>query len=182
LEAVHKQFPIKEGKVNWSYVSQKVKSRSCKQCRERWVNHLNPDVNKAKWMPHEDSLLLELGEMFPKKWAHIARMIPGRTENMVKIRWNSLNRKGENTPLKQESVESTWVPPLKPKSLDFCFPGQPLPCSFMPMKFDPMLKSNQLNVMEFIDPFQGHPVDNDFQIDDSFLFLDSMESLELSVL
>ena len=33
--------------------------RTGKQCRERWHNHLNPDVNKAAWTPEEDAILEE---------------------------------------------------------------------------------------------------------------------------
>jgi hypothetical protein len=35
------------------------KVRTGKQCRERWHNHLNPDVNKEAWTPGEDLILEE---------------------------------------------------------------------------------------------------------------------------
>ncbi len=80
------------GKIVWSDVAKSIPQRTCKQCRERWVNHINPDVVKDKWTPEEDKLLLEVELEFPKKWAQIARKIPGRTENMVKVRWKILDR------------------------------------------------------------------------------------------
>ena len=39
------------GKVRWSVVGAQMQGRSGKQCRERWHNHLNPDVNKDPWSP-----------------------------------------------------------------------------------------------------------------------------------
>ena len=88
--------PSKAKKLNWTIVSKGMKTRSCKQCRERWVNHLNPGVRKTKWTEEEDRRLLELARENPRKWAQIARQMPGRTENMVKIRWNSLNKQANN--------------------------------------------------------------------------------------
>ncbi|GBG26394.1 Transcription factor MYB3R-3 [Hondaea fermentalgiana] len=79
-------------KLNWSEVAKDIPMRSCKQCRERWVNHLNPDVNKGSWTDEELRKLWELQLATPRKWAKIARQLPGRTENMVKVRWNILNR------------------------------------------------------------------------------------------
>lgn len=37
--------------------SGKVRVRTGKQCRERWHNHLNPDVNKEAWTSEEDAIL-----------------------------------------------------------------------------------------------------------------------------
>jgi hypothetical protein len=81
-----------EGKIKWPLVASSVPQRSHKQCRERWVNHLSPTVIKHKWTSEEDALLLELGRKHLGKWAAIARFIPGRTENQVKVRWHILNR------------------------------------------------------------------------------------------
>lgn len=79
-------------RIVWSQISKSFGGRSCKQCRERWINHLDPSVKKSEWTPEEDKSLLALAQVHPHKWAKIAREIPGRTENMVKVRWNALNR------------------------------------------------------------------------------------------
>ena len=39
------------GKVRWSLVGAGMDGRSGKQCRERWHNHLSPDVSKNDWTP-----------------------------------------------------------------------------------------------------------------------------------
>jgi hypothetical protein len=92
VAAVNRQFDMGLRKVSWPDVAKCVPHRSCKQCRERWVNHLNPEVIKKKWTPEEDAKLIEVGLANPMKWALIARHIVGRTENQVKVRWKILNR------------------------------------------------------------------------------------------
>lgn len=82
-------------RIVWNKVASGFKGRSCKQCRERWINHLDPTVKKTEWTHEEDLMLLQYYETMPSKWAKIARQIPGRTENMVKVRWNALNRQAK---------------------------------------------------------------------------------------
>ena len=37
------------GAYNWSTIAMALPGRIGKQCRERWHNHLNPDIKKEKW-------------------------------------------------------------------------------------------------------------------------------------
>ena len=67
--------------------------RSGKQCRERWHNHLNPDINKSDWSIEEKKKLIELHETFGNCWSKIAENLPGRTDNSVKNCFYSLIRK-----------------------------------------------------------------------------------------
>lgn len=85
---------VKDGKtkLNWGKISRSIKGRTAKQCRERWVNNLDPEITKAAWTEDEDTLLLMLQERYPKRWAMISKYLPGRTENAVKIRFKSLTR------------------------------------------------------------------------------------------
>jgi hypothetical protein len=48
-----------------------------KQCRERYLNHLDPSLKKTPWTDAEDALLMELHSKLNNAWAEIARQIPG---------------------------------------------------------------------------------------------------------
>ncbi|CAD8202884.1 unnamed protein product [Paramecium pentaurelia] len=68
--------------------------RTGKQCRERWNNHLNPEINRHPWNMQEDIELLELVKKKQKRWALISKILkPKRSENAVKNRYNCLLKK-----------------------------------------------------------------------------------------
>jgi len=75
--------------INWTIVSEQLATRSPKQCRERYVNHLDPSLKKTPFDKIEDIQLLELQSKYGNSWTLIATMMPGRSENQVKNRWNS---------------------------------------------------------------------------------------------
>ena len=47
------------GARNWSYIAKNLPGRIGKQCRERWHNHLNPDIKKERWTEEEDAAIIE---------------------------------------------------------------------------------------------------------------------------
>ncbi|ODM94492.1 Myb-related protein A [Orchesella cincta] len=47
------------GPKKWTLIAKHLKGRIGKQCRERWHNHLNPDINKAHWSETEDNIIID---------------------------------------------------------------------------------------------------------------------------
>jgi hypothetical protein len=47
------------GTKQWARIALVLPGRKGKQCRERWHNHLNPDINKDAWTNDEDLKLVD---------------------------------------------------------------------------------------------------------------------------
>ena len=83
------EFVRVNGARNWVKLAESLPGRIGKQCRERWTNHLSPEVRRTSWTEQEDQLLIELHQRYGNQWTTIASFMTGRTDNNVKNRWNS---------------------------------------------------------------------------------------------
>lgn len=83
---------VEFGWTSWTDIATEVKGRTSKQCRERWFHHLDPAIKRSPYTSDEDSLILEQHAQFGGRWAQIACLLPGRTDDAVKIRCNTLLR------------------------------------------------------------------------------------------
>lgn len=64
-----------------------------KRCRERYMNHLNPDLRKEEWSDEEESILLASQVELGNRWADIGKLLPGRSVNSIKNHWYSIARR-----------------------------------------------------------------------------------------
>ena len=89
-----KELVERHGIKSWAIIATQLEQRNGKQCRERWRHHLRDGLNKGEWTNEEELevwlRVIELGT----KWALLAEQyMPGRTENDIKNRWNSIVRR-----------------------------------------------------------------------------------------
>lgn len=75
------------GPKNWMKIADFVPGRTQVQCRERWVNSLDPSLNWNPWTPEEDTMLEAAIAEHGYFWSKIAACLAPRTDNQCRRRW-----------------------------------------------------------------------------------------------
>lgn len=166
------------GTTNWTIVSHIIPGRSGKQCRERWLNQLNPELTKNTWTPEEDEILIQKQAQYGNKWSEISKFLPGRSGNNIKNRWSYLSRHRIPMVVRSPPVDPNLAQQTVPPEVQWGQGSAPSsatrgafsePVIMQPiLSYDSMNSPNDRPSPEMFNPFnfeQGFHFDNE---DDTF--------------
>ncbi|KIO13068.1 hypothetical protein M404DRAFT_994019 [Pisolithus tinctorius Marx 270] len=79
---------------SWVDVAAAMPGRTNDQCRDRWNEQVNPNLNRSPWSPEEDKALLDVvRENENAAWKEISKLLgTGRTDTMCRNRYLTLQR------------------------------------------------------------------------------------------
>jgi hypothetical protein len=95
------QLVNEHGPNAWRVVAKFLPGRNSRQCRERWLNYLNPGLNSNPWTAAEDALLEQTYTAIGPRWVYMMRFFPNRTDAMIKNRFQVLQRKAQKSSEKE---------------------------------------------------------------------------------
>jgi hypothetical protein len=88
-----RELVAEHGANSWRAIAKLMPDRNSRQCRERWLNYLNPSLNTNAWTPDEDGLLERAHAAVGPRWVYLTKFFPTRTDAMLKNRFQVLQRK-----------------------------------------------------------------------------------------
>ena len=91
-----KRLVHSDGLKNWFGIALKFNSNllfnvNGRQCRDRLLDHVNPELQKGSWTAGEDKSIVEGHALLGNKWVKNAKSIQRRSSQSIKGRWTRLS-------------------------------------------------------------------------------------------
>lgn len=117
-DSLLKDLVRRYGTYDWKSISEFVKGRGPRQCRDRYLKYLSPEVVNGPWTHEEEELLVEKYNIFGSSWKLIATFFPTRTDVNIKSKWKKMQRRMNKERLKFINQNNT-APSARTKSKDY---------------------------------------------------------------
>ena len=107
-DAMLKKLVGQYGESDWDEIASLMPGRNPRQCHDRWIYYISPNVNNSPWTEEEDARLIKLSKELNGKWVQIAKKFKGRNDTQIKNRWNILKKMMmlPDIPRKRRKLES----------------------------------------------------------------------------
>lgn len=103
LENLVKEYGVK----SWKKIASIMKTRTTRQCRERYINYLSPLVKNGPWDAKQDALLIDKVKEMGPRWSKITKFFNSRSDVNIKNRYAMLVTKGKASPLPKNTEKDT---------------------------------------------------------------------------
>ena len=115
-----KELVKKYGMYSWEKVAAGMETRTARQCKERFLFYLDPNINNEPYTIEEDLTLLNIVKEKGTRWSYFANyVLKDRTQYSLKNRWWFLQRAikkiGEDISLEEVVKIIHEMPPPRPK-------------------------------------------------------------------
>lgn len=87
------QVTAQDGCRSWVKVAPLMPGRTAKQCRERFLNQIAPEINRSEMTMKEWDIIVQAQKKFGNCWTKIAKLLPRRSPNWIKNQWNTMLRR-----------------------------------------------------------------------------------------
>jgi hypothetical protein len=69
---------------DWSKLANYFPSKTSSSLKKRWVNRLNPSINKTRWSKEEDELIIKMYNQLGGNWKLMSDSLVGRPPTVIK--------------------------------------------------------------------------------------------------